>query len=64
MTLRSPIGTDMILLASGAYTNPANAPRATVSFDDSALIFPTGLPTSGSYKPFQPLSVYSGENPI
>lgn len=64
LSLTSPAGTTTTLLASWAYTRNNNAPRVTVTFDDAGSALPTDLPVTGTFLPYEALSVFSGENPI
>lgn len=60
--LVSPSGTTVTLIDIGDYTPEGWGGRVTVTLDDSASAGVSGIPTTGTFKPSQPLSALAGED--
>jgi len=61
--LRSPTGRTVNLVLSGAYTSSTYGGLVTTVLTDSATVFPSGYPISGTFKPQSPLSDFYNESP-
>lgn len=60
--LVSPSGTTIMLIDVASYTPDAYGGRVTVTLDDSASAGVSGVPTTGTFKPAEPLSTLAGED--
>ena len=59
--LRSPTGTTVSLIGFATYTASGFGGRVSVTLDDTAASALSGVPTSGTFRPSQPLSGFDGE---
>jgi hypothetical protein len=59
--LRSPTGAVVTLVSEGAYSGGTPSGAVTVTFDDDAATGVSGTPTTGTFRPAEPLSAFDGE---
>lgn len=59
--LQSPGGTVVNLVNAGTYSGGTYGGLVTVRLDDSAAALPSGMPTSGTFRPVQPLAGFNGQ---
>ena len=60
LRLMSPTGTEVVLVGSGGYIAESSE-RVQVTFDDDAATVVGGAPTTGTFRPVQPLAAFAGE---
>ena len=59
--LRSPSGTTVSLIAFGTYSSVGFNGRLNMTLDDSAASGQSGVPSTGTFRPSQPLSGFDGQ---
>ena len=63
-TLAHPGGTSRILVPSGTYTGTTQQPRVVVTLDDEAATVVSNVPTAGTFRPVNSLSIFDGLSPF
>lgn len=60
--LASPSGTQARLIAASTFTNVFNSFRVTLTLDDEAAAGFGSTPATGTFRPYNPLSIFDGED--
>ncbi len=63
-TLAHPGGTSRVLVPSGTYTGTTQQPRVVVTLDDEAATVVSNVPTAGTFRPVNSLSIFDGLSPF